>query len=485
MKKQHSLSFSLFGASLLLFSACQSSPLPLSSLAPKSAVRVQAKWVTKQQSAFVPGDLVVQYRNQSMLPSRQSFPMAGILSSQELHVQGQRFGLLHFSTTSQTEAAMTELRKSPDVASVAYNPRYTALGALPARSQTAIPQALSRYSAPTRSLSDAFYPLQWALPKIGIPQAWQFVKNPQELLVAVVDSGVDYKHPDLKGQIINGKDFMAEDVTGPNGEGSPDVVDDDPLDQLGHGTHVAGIIAALADNQMGVSGIAPMVKVLNVKVLNQEGWGSAFAIAQGITYAADQGARIINLSLGGGEASKPIELAVQYAQAKGALIVAAAGNSFTHTGFPANLPGVLAVGATDNQDWLADFTNHDKRIDVMAPGVDIMSTTPTFMTNTMMQNKIDVFYSAMSGTSMACPMVTAQAALLLSVNPSLKAEQLKELITRTAKPVGDARLFGSGRIQIEASLQALTSMPGAPADPALAPVAPPAALTAQRLPRPF
>ncbi|MGE3725299.1 MAG: S8 family serine peptidase [Candidatus Sericytochromatia bacterium] len=478
MQKQKKFHFSLLGTSLLLFSACQSAGLPLSTFAPKQVApaRVQAKWVLKQQSAFVPGEVVVQYRSLQSQTARQMFPMAGVTHNQELIVQGQRFGLLHFKSAGQTEAAMAELRQRPDVASVALNPRYTAL-ALPSR-------PLQRFSTATQPLNDALYPLQWALPKIGVPQAWQFVKNPAELIVAVVDSGVDYNHPDLKGQIINGKDYMAEEATGPNGEGSPDVVDDDPRDQLGHGTHVAGIIAALADNQMGVSGIAPMVKVLNIKALNQEGWGSAFAIAQGITAAADQGARIINLSLGGGEPSKPIELAVKYAQSKGALIVAAAGNSFTHTGFPANLPGVLAVGATDSEDWLADFTNHDKRIDVMAPGVDIMSTTPTFMTNAMMQNKIDLFYSAMSGTSMACPMVSAQAALLLSVNPTLNAEQLKDLIRRTARPVGDSRLFGAGRIQIEASLQALVnaappvSPPAAPADPA-APPAP--SVAAQRV----
>lgn len=439
----------------------------------KAPARVQAKWVLKQQTPFVPGEVVVQYRNGFATRSLQALNLPGIRASQNLAIQGERFSLLQFRNPAQVDSALRALRRLPEVASANYNPRYTAL--------TSSRQPLFRQSlapASVASLSDAFYPLQWALPKIGVPQAWKFIRESREVLVAVVDSGVDYNHPDLKGQIINGKDFMAEDVTGPNGEGSPDTVDADPLDQFGHGTHVAGIIAAQADNHMGIAGIAPMVKVLNVKALNAEGWGSAFAIAQGITYAADQGARIINLSLGGGDASKPIELAVKYAQSKGALVVAAAGNSFTHTGFPANLPGVLAVGATDTEDWLADFTNHDKRIDVMAPGVDIISTTPTFLTNTMVANKIDVFYSSMSGTSMACPMVSAQAALLLSLNPALKAEQLKELIIRTARPVGDARLFGSGRIQIDASLQALAT--------ALPPAEPPApAVSAQYLRQPL
>lgn len=462
-----------------VMTACSSlvqSPLQpsLGPIQPRLApAKVQAKWVLKKQTPFVPGEVVVQYRQGFSTRSLNTLNLPGIRTTQNLSIGTERFSLLQFHNPQQVDTALKTLRRLPEVAAATYNPRYTALLSPP---RPLVRQSLGPAAAP--ALSDAFYPLQWALPKIGLPQAWKWMQQAsQEVLVAVVDSGVDYNHPDLKGQIINGKDFMAEEVSGPNGEGSPDTVDDDPLDQFGHGTHVAGIIAAQADNRIGIAGIAPMVKVLNIKALNAEGWGSAFAIAQGITYAADQGARIINLSLGGGESSKPIELAVKYAQAKGALVVAAAGNSFTHTGFPANLPGVLAVGATDSEDWLADFTNHDKRIDVMAPGVDIMSTTPTFLTNTMIENKIDVFYAAMSGTSMACPMVSAQAALLLSLNPALKPEQIKELIMRTARPIGDSRLFGAGRIQIDASLQALAA--------SLPPSAPAAPVSAQRMLHPL
>ncbi|PIQ24577.1 hypothetical protein COW36_11205 [bacterium (Candidatus Blackallbacteria) CG17_big_fil_post_rev_8_21_14_2_50_48_46] len=475
--KSKLFSASTISASFLVLTACSSGlQAPLSAIPTRQVApaRVQAKWVTKKQSPFLPAEVVVEYRSGFATQAQQTPVLPGLTHAQPLTIQGDKFALLKFQSQAQSDQAVSKLKSLPEVASVARNPRYTALAA---------PQVpVFRQSTAAAPLSDAFYPLQWALPKIGIPQAWGLMRSKQEILVAVVDSGVDYRHPDLKGQIINGMDFMAEDVSGPNGIGSPDTVDDDPLDQLGHGTHVAGIIAALADNQTGVAGIAPMVKVLNIKALNQEGWGSAFAIAQGITYATDKGARVINLSLGGGDQSKPIQLAIEYAQSKGVLIVAAAGNSFTHTGFPANLPGVLAVGATDSKDWLADFTNHDERIDVMAPGVDIMSTTPTYLTNAMSQNGIDVFYSAMSGTSMACPIVTAQAALLLSMNPGLKAEQVKELITRTAKPVGDARLFGSGRIQIDASLQALAAGMN-PAQPPADPAAPSAALSALRASR--
>ncbi len=428
-------------STLMLFTACSSALPPLTAKTPQSPVRVRAKWVLRQQTPFVSGEIVLQLRPNAPAPA----PFPGQMTVRTLTVQGEPFNLLRFERPEQAEAALQALRERPEVASVQYNPRYYALTTPVRRAATVQP------------LSDAFYPLQWALPKIGIPEAWRHLTQTHEILVAVIDSGVDDQHPDLRGQVINGPDFMPEDVGGPNGEGSPDAMDDDPIDGYGHGTHVTGIIAAHADNRTGIAGIAPRVKVLNIKALNAEGWGSAFAIAQGITHAADRGARVINLSLGGGEPSKPIELAVRYAQARGALIVAAAGNAFSHTGFPANLPGVVAVGATDSEDWLAEFTNHDKRIDVMAPGVDILSTTPTFLTRTMVTNRVDSFYSAMSGTSMACPMVAAEAALLLSQKPELTAVQVRDLIIRTARPVGDARLFGAGLIQIEAALRALGS----------------------------
>lgn len=248
------------------------------------------------------------------------------------------------------------------------------------------------------------------------------------------------------------------------------------MDELGHGTHVAGLIGAIPNNQRGVAGIAPQVKILNLKALNAQGWGSAFAIAQAVTQAADKGARIINMSLGSKEASKPIELAVQYALKKGCLVIAAAGNEFTHTSFPAAYPGVLAVGAVDQDDKLATFSNHDERINVMAPGVDIMSTTPTFATESMIANAIDPNYAVMSGTSMATPIVSAQAALLLSKNPQLTAEEIKQLIQSTAKKVGDPTIFGHGRIQILESLRRLEQNSPAP-------VAPPAAVVAQRVRR--
>ncbi|MGV3526223.1 MAG: S8 family peptidase [Candidatus Sericytochromatia bacterium] len=480
--------------SLLAVTACGTPRAPLGASSPLATgprtTQVKAKWVTKKRSEFIAGEIVVESRSGFGTKAIQAFSVGNqkLETIQQLRIEDKQLTLLEVPASQSPQAVINQLRQNPNVASATLNPRYTALQGYPVQRAPQQPVRYTRFNetgtpvntAPQTGapavLSDAFYALQWSLPKIGIPTAWnQGGTGRKELLVAVVDSGIDYQHPDLRGQIVNGMDFMTDNPTGPNGEGSPDTIDKDPLDQMGHGTHVAGIIAALPDNQMGVAGIAPGVRILNIKTLNQDGWGSAFAIAQGITYAVDQGARIINLSLGGDQPSKPIELAVQYAIKKGALLVAASGNSYTTTGYPAAYPGVLAVGATDNQDGLADFSNHDKRINVVAPGVDILSTTPTFVTPTMMSNGIDQNYSVMSGTSMACPMVTAQAALLLSQNPSLTAPQIIDLIQRSARPVGDPNMMGHGLIQIGESLRLLS----AGSQPA--PVAAPGAVNAQRV----
>lgn len=444
----------------------------------KSPTRFNSKWVLKKRTPHMPGEVIVQMKGQFSTQNLRAFSTGQSRPKQRLRIDDQEFMLVEAAQPEKMEQLLDSLKQDPHVEYVAPNPRYMALGVssssalrAPApRFGYATAPRLRRFDAkpstnkPENGLNDALLPLQWALPKVGIPHAWNMGgQGVKEITVAVIDSGVDYQHPDLKGQIVNGKDFMSEHISGPDGEGSPDVVDDDPLDQMGHGTHVAGIIAALPNNETGVAGIAPGAKLLNIKSLNAEGWGSAFAIAQGITYAVDQGAQIINLSLGSPQGSKPIELAIQYAIKKGALIIAAAGNSYTHTGYPASYPGVVAVGASDQEDWLADFSNHDARINVVAPGVDIMSTTPTFLTNTMAQNGIDAFYSSMSGTSMAAPMVSAQAALVWSRNPSLTAEEVKAIIQRSSKKVGDQRIFGHGRIQIDAALEMVSGPPaGAP-----------------------
>lgn len=272
------------------------------------------------------------------------------------------------------------------------------------------------------SNSDPYIHAQTWLDSMAAVSAWTKLDNMpgESVIVAVVDSGVDMDHPDLIENLLPGYDFVDKD------EASDD--------ENGHGTHVAGIIAAV-NNAVGVRGVAYGARILPVRVLDQNGSGSSANIAAGIQYAADNGASIINLSLGGCGSSLAEQEAVQCAREKGCLVVAAAGNDSAPTAAvgtyggaaytPANYPGVLTVMAANNTWELASFSNYDNdpgegaEYELMAPGVDILSTT------------YDGGYGRMSGTSMACPAAAGAAAVLMGMGCS--AEQTFELLATCEK----------------------------------------------------
>jgi subtilisin family serine protease len=272
----------------------------------------------------------------------------------------------------------------------------------------------------------------WGLDKVKAPEVWAKGYTGQGIVVAVIDTGVDYTHPDLDGNIWTNTGEIPDDGIDNDGNGFIDDVrgwdftnrDNNPMDDDGHGTHVAGTIAA-ERNGFGVTGVAYDAKIMPVKVLGPDG-GSYADVAAGIRYAANNGAQVINLSLGGSVSSSVVADAVRYAVEKGAVVVMAAGNEGrSQPGFPANLARTygIAVGAIDQSDRLASFSNRAGRTTldyVVAPGVGIRSTTPN---NT---------YSTYSGTSMATPHVAGVAALILSANPTLTPAQVENLLTQTA-----------------------------------------------------
>ncbi|MFC7534722.1 S8 family peptidase [Actinoplanes sp. GCM10030250] len=280
--------------------------------------------------------------------------------------------------------------------------------------------------------SDTYRSQQWDFAKLKIAEAWKRSTG-AGVTVAVIDTGVDARHPDLAKNVLSGYDALTNKA-GVSTDGN------------GHGTHVAGTIAAVTGNNIGVSAVAPDVKILPVKVLSANGSGNTSDTAEGIIWAADNGAKVINMSLGGSGKAAAVSNAIRYARSKGVTVVAAAGNS-RGEGSPINYPGadegVIAVAATDAADRFATYSNAGSYVDVAAPGSAIMSTYPNSS------------YMSFNGTSMATPHVAAVAALLKSYSPALTPDQIESALEKTSVDLGASGFdkdYGYGRIDPVAAL---------------------------------
>lgn len=273
---------------------------------------------------------------------------------------------------------------------------------------------------------DPRYNEQYGPQKVHAPEAWDVTKGSEDVEIAIVDTGVDYNHPDLAGKVVKGKDFVDNDL--------------DPLDMNNHGTHCAGIAAALTNNGVGIAGIAPNVKILAVRVLDARGSGTLENVANGITYAADQGAKVISLSLGSPQPAATLRDAVNYAVNKGVVVVAAAGNSGnTIKNYPGAYPNAIGVAATDSNDNKAYFSTYGTWVDIAAPGLDILSSIR------------GGGYAKYSGTSMATPLVAGVAGLLASQGKT--NEQIRADIEGTAdKIAGTGNFWANGRVNALAAV---------------------------------
>ncbi len=273
---------------------------------------------------------------------------------------------------------------------------------------------------------------QWNLPVIQTEAGWDVTRGNEKVIIAVVDTGVDLNHPDLKNRLTKGYN----------------VIDNNnfPDDDNGHGTHVSGIIASETNNQEGGAGITWYNKIMPIKAMESEGYGTSFNIAKGIVWAVEHGARVINLSLGNYHTSKIMKDAVQYAFDRNVVMVAAAGNDNTNQiSYPAAYPEVIGVSAMSYTGRLASFSNYGDYVDVTAPGVQIPSTY------------FNQQYAALSGTSMATPHVAGLAGLIFSANPKLSNRQVIKIIKNTAYDLGtpgDDVEFGHGLIDVKKALQA-------------------------------
>ncbi|RJS86236.1 hypothetical protein CW713_00515 [Methanophagales archaeon] len=281
--------------------------------------------------------------------------------------------------------------------------------------------------------NDPLYVQQWGPQAIKADYAWDTQQGSNSVKIAIVDTGVNYAHEDLAGNYVSGGyDWVNSD--------------NDPDDDNGHGTHCAGIAAAVMNNSKGIAGIA-QIQIMAEKVLNENGTGSYWDVAQGIIHAADQGADVISLSLGGTRACWRMREACEYAWKKGCVIVAAAGNSNSGVLYPAAFDTVIAVGALENETNRVRWSNWGPELELVAPGVDIMSTVPTFVNTTG--------YESWSGTSMATPHVAGVAALVWSNCPAFTNQEVREHLDYTADDLGAPGwdpYYGWGRVDAEEAI---------------------------------
>lgn len=289
---------------------------------------------------------------------------------------------------------------------------------------------------------------------INIEPAWA-LGTATSIVTAVIDTGVDYTHPDLASNIWTNTDEVAGNGIDDDGNGFVDDVrgwdfvnnDSDPMDDNGHGTHVAGTIGAVGNNGIGVTGVAWTASIMPLKFLDQSGSGSLSDAIKAIQYARVNGAKIINASWGGGGFSSALQSAITQFITSGGLFVAAAGNEATNNdvtpSYPANYQGVISVGASTRTDTRASFSNYGTSVDVFAPGQSILSTLPG--------NR----YGSLSGTSMATPQVAGALALLWGQNPTLSATTISQALINSTDNVLRASNSTHGRINVGAAATAL------------------------------
>lgn len=316
---------------------------------------------------------------------------------------------------------------------------------------------------------DALYPQQWAHVIINSPQGWDIGTGSTDVVIAIVDTGIDEGHPDLSSRIIAGRDFVDGDTN--------------PHDLNGHGTHCAGIAAAVTDNGIGVAGMDWQARIMAVRVLDSSGSGWMSDIVDGITWAHEHGADVISLSLGGPQDSQTLQDAVTAAYNGGSLVVAAMGNYRTRANppYPPNAPSypaandnVMAVAATTRFDTYADYSQYGIHCDIAAPGGEmdslhdfdgILSTLPTYSSFFLRtQYGFHSNYDQLEGTSMATPFVAGLAALIWAQDGSLSPDEVQQTIQTTAVDLGTEGWdpdYGWGRINVLAALE-VHAVPSAP-----------------------
>jgi subtilisin family serine protease len=451
--KVRSLSIALALAAAM--SGCARTGLPLG-MASVSSGKFLAKALHGTKNRFSKHELVVR-----MAPGARP-PVAGARVKLAL---GDR--QVHTLPSGMTlEQAMAAYQASPAVQSI------ERLELFPVEDTDPADAPVLKAPAPELAANDPMLFQQWSHVVANVPHAWELERGRPEVVVGVLDTGVDANHPDLKGSVIDGPDFAE------NKDSSPDIDE--------HGTHVAGIIAAHANNGIGVAGIAPNVKILALKIFEpyfedgqfQGTFYNAFTLARAIQYAVTQGGvKIINVSAGIAD-DEILQTMFSFARGRGVIMCVSAGNNGNnvYTGGPKSMDGVLVSHATDPQDRLARFSNYGNTMAVSAPGLSILSTVPTYPNPYTGEPASKTGYESLSGTSMASPFTAGVAALVVSglmdqteayfksaygkdvhLTPEdIPGTIVEDLIRNSCKDLGQPgrdEVFGCGRIDAGRALE--------------------------------
>lgn len=325
--------------------------------------------------------------------------------------------------------------------------------------------------------NDSLYSRQWGLKKVGIEGAWDVTEGSKEISIGLIDTGIDYFHPELSNKMKinpaedlndNGKlDESDKDGIDNDGNGFIDDVigwdftdrvgfpfdttsgdylawDNNPMDEYGHGTYVAGVLGAEKNNEKGIAGVAPNCKILNLRAFDPSGYGEEDDVAAAILYAIDNDADIINMSFGDNSFSYVLRDIIKYADFQGIIMVASAGNSGSNQPhYPSGYSEVISVGASTQKDYVASFSNYGSTLDLVAPGSNIITT------------EMEGEYTSINGTSASAPFVSGTAAMLLSLDNSLSGSEIKQILKSTSTDINETgwdERSGAGRLNSEKAL---------------------------------
>jgi|GEM_PF-1878450 len=358
----------------------------------------------KSKQKYVPQELIVKFKSGGFEENKRQI---NLLADGQI-IKTSRHNICLLKVTQPLTSLISELEKNPLVEYASFN-YYVRAFVVP---------------------NDPHFTNQWHMQRIAAPAGWNVTIGDSSVVISILDTGIDPEHTDFAGRIIPGYDFVNDDP--------------EPEDDNGHGTHVAGIAGAATNNSIGIAGADWQAKVMPLKVLDAQGIGTTYDVCEGIYYAADLGADIINLSLGGYDSSPAYDDAVNYAHASGCLVIAAAGNDNTNQPvYPGACAHVICVSATNKTDQKASFSNFGTYIDLAAPGVGILSTLP--------KNQ----YTYYNGTSMSAPLVSGLAGLLCAQNPLFGPAEIESLLFHYADDLGEPgwdEYYGYGRINVLKSL---------------------------------